>query len=230
MENREVIRTIVRTLYDFQDLRIRLAGRLRKKANDEDMDMPPDSDEINIADDALPIVKQTWEEMKKWETKLKKVLEDELKEIPVYEEFLKNVKGVGPMMAGVILSEYDITKASTVSNLWSFTGLAPGKDKLVKGQRSTYNTWLRTKMCGVLASSFLRSNSPYRVYYDYMKKRLENEEGWKGEKKRGHRHRAAIRYMIKMFLKDLYVAWRTLEGLPVREPYQDEYLGHKHNA
>ena len=230
MENREVIRTIVRTLYDFQDLRIRLAGRLRKKANDEDMDMPPDSDEINIEDDALPIVKQTWEEMKKWETKLKKVLEDELKEIPVYEEFLKNVKGVGPMMAGVILSEYDITKASTVSNLWSFTGLAPGKDKLVKGQRSTYNTWLRTKMCGVLASSFLRSNSPIRVYYDNMKKRLENKEGWKEEKKPGHRHRAAIRYMIKMFLKDLYVAWRTLEGLPVREPYQDEYLGHKHSA
>lgn len=44
----------------------------------------------------------------------------------------------------------------------------------------------------------------------------------------GHRDKAAKRYMIKMFIKDLYVIWRTIEGLPVREPYQVEYLGHTH--
>jgi hypothetical protein len=35
--------------------------------------------------------------------------------------------------------------------------------------------------------------------------------------------------MIKMFVKDLYVAWRTIEGLEVRKPYQEEYLGKVHN-
>ena len=35
--------------------------------------------------------------------------------------------------------------------------------------------------------------------------------------------------MIKMFLKDLYIAWRTLEGLEVRKPYEEEYLNRKHN-
>jgi len=45
-----------------------------------------------------------------------------------------------------------------------------------------------------------------------------------------HRHRAAIRYMMKMFLKDLYVAWRTLAGLPVREPYSEGKLGHVHHG
>ena len=45
-----------------------------------------------------------------------------------------------------------------------------------------------------------------------------------------HRHKAANRKMIKEFLKDVYVAWRTIEGLPVREPYSEEYLGKKHNA
>jgi hypothetical protein len=44
----------------------------------------------------------------------------------------------------------------------------------------------------------------------------------------GHRDRAAKRKMIKKFLQDLYDAWRTLEGLPVRKPYQEEYLGHVH--
>ena len=55
------------------------------------------------------------------------------------------------------------------------------------------------------------------------------EKSWKDETK-GHRDNAARRYMIKMFLKDLYVVWRTVEGLPVRAPYQEEYLGHKHEV
>ena len=50
------------------------------------------------------------------------------------------------------------------------------------------------------------------------------------EESKGRRDRAAKRYMIKMFLKDLYVAWRTIEGLSVREPYQEQYLGQKHSA
>jgi hypothetical protein len=37
-------------------------------------------------------------------------------------------------MAAVIISEFDITKAPTVSNLWSFAGLAPGKDRQVKAR------------------------------------------------------------------------------------------------
>lgn len=81
-----------------------------------------------------------------------------------------------------------------------------------------------------------------KMYLDY-KERLANEENeveeiskagakpkaipWK-EAKIAHRDRAAKRYMVKMFLKDLYVAWRTIEGLPVRAPYPEEYLGKKH--
>lgn len=81
------------------------------------------------------------------------------------------------------------------------------------------------------------------VYYP-EKHRLENSqqqthEMLKGGKiidlawqdcKKGHIHRAAIRKMIKRFLCDFYVAWRTLEGLPVREPYQQQYLGHNHSG
>lgn len=45
-----------------------------------------------------------------------------------------------------------------------------------------------------------------------------------------HRHNAAIRKMMKQFLIDLYVEWRMIEGLPVREPYAEEYLGKKHHG
>lgn len=87
-------------------------------------------------------------------------------------------------------------------------------------------------------------DSKYVKFYIDYKHRLENSENettksrgtksesqikWK-ETTKGHRDRAAKRYMIKMFLKDLYVAWRKIESLPVRGSYQEEYLGHRHVA
>ena len=31
--------------------------------------------------------------------------------------------------------------------------------------------------------------------------------------------------MIRNFVRDLWVAWRTVEGLPVTVPYEQEFLG-----
>ncbi len=45
-----------------------------------------------------------------------------------------------------------------------------------------------------------------------------------------HRHAAAVRYMCKMFLQELYVQWRTIEKLSVRKPYAEEYLGRTHHT
>ena len=85
--------------------------------------------------------------------------------------------------------------------------------------------------------------SPYvKIYLDY-KNRLANSSNFTevrikngGTEKKmwkdvtdGHRNNAAKRYMMKMFLKDLYASWRAVEGLSVREPYQEAKLGHKHN-
>jgi len=52
---------------------------------------------------------------------------------------------------------------------------------------------------------------------------------WK-ETTDSHRDRAAKRRMLKGFLVDLYANWRAIEGLAVRAPYAEEYLGKKHNA
>lgn len=38
-----------------------------------------------------------------------------------------------------------------------------------------------------------------------------------------HVHMASMRYMVKMFLAELYRRWRGYEGLPIREPYASEY-------
>lgn len=175
-----------------------------------------------------------------------------LKEFPIYTEFLSQIRGIGPLMAGVIISEIDITRATYVSSLWKYAGLdvvvledgtALGRSRrreclvpkvytnsdgeTVETVGITYNPFLKTKLLGVLATSFLRSKSPYADYYYQYKNRLMNHPKHK-EKSKNHIHRMAIRYMIKMFLRDLYMAWRTLEGLPTYPTYEQEKLGIVH--
>jgi hypothetical protein len=177
-------------------------------------------------------------------------LEQMLKEAPIYNEFLLKVIGVGPAMAGVIISEIDIAKAKYASSIWKYAGLdvVDGKGRSRKAEHLvdveyktkegevttrksiTFNPFLKTKLVGVLGASFLRcKNSPYRTIYEGYKHRLENHPDHQ-EKTKGHRHNMAIRYMIKMFLKDLYIEWRTLEGLPVAPDYAEAKLGLKHAA
>jgi len=97
-----------------------------------------------------------------------------------------------------------------------------GKTAMKKG--ITFNPFLKTKLIGVLGSSFLRSQGAYaEIYYDY-KNRLQQRADTK-EFSDGHRHNMAMRYMVKMFIGDLWVAWRELEGLPVTIPYEERFLG-----
>jgi hypothetical protein len=256
---------LVRAYYDYQRERIRLDGMIGRKKNGEAKKGVPERDESIL----LELISRR-DDLEKFEADTLKSIAKHVHTHPLWESFLFHVKGCGEGMAAVILNEFDITKAATVSNLWSFAGLAPGMvpgkkvevnkktkertfvatDTLVRADKRTagfvcpFNQFLRAKLCGVLGPSFLRAKSmPYSMYYYNEKTRLENsdvlvketmlggkvkEVPWR-EAARDHRHKAAIRKMVKEFLKDLYVAWRTLEGLPVRKPYEEEYLGRKHH-
>lgn len=166
----------------------------------------------------------------------------------LWQEYLVDVRGVGPAITGVLLSEVDIYPARYASSLWALAGLdvAPDgrgrsrrKEHLVKraytnkeGKEEmrdsiTFNPLLKTKLIGVLGPSFLKQPAdacPYRRIYDDYKHRLEHHATW-CETSKGHRHNAAVRYMIKMFLLDLWRAWRTMEGLPIPDPYREAKLG-----
>jgi hypothetical protein len=163
-------------------------------------------------------------------------------EEPIWTQFLAGVRGCGPAMAGVILSEIDITKTRYASSLWRYCGLAVEADGRGTGRHKehlvdheyidsegnpatrrgiTFNPFLKTKMVGVLGSSFVKQPADkcqYRRIYDQYKHRLENHHAWQ-DKTKAHRHNAAVRYMVKMFLLDLWREWRTLEGLDTPDPY-----------
>lgn len=187
-----------------------------------------------------------------------------LTEYPIYTDYLKGVKGVGPAMAGVIISEIDISKCRYESSLWKYAGLDVAPDGRGRSRRKehlieveyvnkdgepdtrmsiTFNPFLKAKIIGVLGPSFLRTgDSPYADIYRDYKHRLENHrvygiqnDGVKNEKgkvavSKLRRHNMAVRYMVKRFLADLYVAWRTMEGLPVEPEYSVAKLKRKHVA
>lgn len=95
-------------------------------------------------------------------------------------------------------------------------------DVLLPGYGSPFNRRLKTA-CFQVAESFMRSNSPYRQVYDDAREKYDREHpDWV----KLRRHRAALRKMIKVWLVHLWEAWREIEGLPIRQPYIFEKLGH----
>jgi hypothetical protein len=287
-QDRQIVKMLVRAREDFQDMRKRMDNRIGRKADGQAQDLE-NADRRVMAPEDVGMFSGIADAAHSQEAVIEKEMKKVLKRFPIYTEWLKGVKGVGPIAAGWIVGEYDIHRADTVSKLWQFTGLNPGMvrgkkrvpatekakwegrilatiygenkkpehyivasdqmvrgDKLTPGHVAPFNKRLRTALVGVMADGFIKAQNEYCMQYYYpYKTRLEAEEStveevakagakskaiaWKDAKK-GHRDRAAKRYMIKMFLKDLYAAWRAIEGLPVREPYQVEYLGKKHVA
>jgi len=180
------------------------------------------------------------------EQELEKSLAYALDDFPIWTHFLDGVKGVGTLMASVIITELDPYKARHASSFWKYAGLDVAEDGKGRSRKKehlveveytnkdgkqdtrnsiTFNPFLKAKLVGVLGSSFIKQKgSPYRATYDGYKHRLENHATYKDVTK-GHRHNMAVRYMMKMFLKDLWLEWRKLEGLEITAPYHEAKLG-----
>lgn len=250
---REDMKVCVKCLYDYQSTRIRIANRLGKKADGSDSrgngtDQRIDNDAILDYVDALDATREV-------EKTYAAKLENMVRHAPEWNRYLKDVKGVGPQMAAVLISQIDIGKAVTVSKIWQYAGMNPGNvygkrrvgnglettSTQVRGDRPTpgyvlpYNKFLRTKLVGVLSTSLLR-NPVYRKFYEDYKNRLAHSEriieGSRGvrwcDTTPMHRDKAARRYMMKMFLIDYYRNVRAIYGMEVRPSYQEEYLEHAH--
>lgn len=98
-----------------------------------------------------------------------------------------------------------------------------------------YNAQLKGKLMGVLFGVFLKqkdSSGYAKIYYDY-RARLEQRPDIKAKLASGtgklRVHNMARRRVIQEFLKDLWLAWRAMEGLPLNGgTYEEAKLGHYH--
>jgi len=161
------------------------------------------------------------------EIELNKDIAEVVKGYEMYP-YLSSVKGIGPGLSAKFLALIDIERSNTVSQLWRYAGLAvfDGKREYkAKGEPAHYSSRLKST-CYNAWECFMRcSESPYKdLYYHWRERYLLSRPDWT----KGHQHFAAIRKVEKMFLSHLWATWRTVEGLPVRNLYVIEHLGHQY--
>jgi hypothetical protein len=194
-------------------------------------------------------VKLCWDtanETQKIEKKFEKAMIDYISQEPVYQQFLSKIRGIGTVLSANLIKEFgDCSRFETPAHLWSYCGLsvvggvAP---KRVRGEVSSFNPRLRT-LTWKISDCLMKSNKGlYRNIYDTEKVKHANRDFEKGELKEKygrpyeddetklrpiHVHNIALRKMRKIFMANFWSASRELNGLPVREPYAIDKLGHK---
>lgn len=144
-------------------------------------------------------------ELEKQERMQFRYIEEELitSHIPVYDDWLREQAGVGPALASVLLTRFDIHIAERPSQFFALAGLDVGPgistdpdNKLARSRRkehliereykakdgtmktklsTTFDPWLQAKLLGVLGPSLMKAKSPYREHYDRYKHRLQTD-------------------------------------------------------
>ena len=194
-EQMESIRIFTRCYYDYQEERKALDGQLGMTKAGEAKKGRPARDSAMLMTLSL-----RRDDILKLEESMEKDVAKLIHNHPLWIHFLRDVKGVGEMMTAVMVTQFDIDKAETVSKMWQFSGTNPGQvhgkvwkgknekrtlvateemirgDKKAKGFVCPFNSFLKAKLLGVLGPSFLKCNSPYRTYYDNMKHRVESKD------------------------------------------------------
>lgn len=204
-----------------------------------------------ISDEGHADLVRSYFDLEQNEEQSAKVISRSVGNFPIWDGFLKGVKGIGPMIAAVLITEIEIARARYPSSLWKYAGLDvagdgggrskreahlvereyTAKDGSTKMRNSiTFNPFLKTKLLGVLGPSFLKANNAgYRQLYDEAKHRYATDPRH-ADKSKGHVHNMAMRVMVKRFLADLYNVWRPMEGLEVAPTYQEAKQGHQHKV
>jgi hypothetical protein len=182
----------------------------------------------------------------------------QLKLIPIYKLFLAHVFGVGPVVASYLVSEIDIRRCEKISNLRRYCGLAVINGHLerpTRGQKLAYNAELRTRLYQAFSAMWKNAakksadapNGKTSKYLDVWKgyrHRMTHHERYDAKTNRlagfdGGATRPGAKALIHacgwhkaadVLIEDLYIVWRTIEGLPVWPSYHAAKLGYGHGG
>ena len=154
----------VDSYYDVQALRINILNRLgslRRRANEAE-----DAGEAKEYTDAADFLEEMVDTMKlqDGEKYCEKAMAALVKDHALWGGFLRDVKGIGPVMAGCLISLIDIHECPHVSSLWKYFGMdvrdgrAPKREK---GKKIDWNPRGRT-LCFKISMQmlFARSGDP----------------------------------------------------------------------
>lgn len=233
------VRFIAEVYYDIQEMRIAAVHRLKT--------MQREGLPVNKAKHLQDHIDQRLRDIEKF---IKSQVRAEISGVPIWENFLKHIHGIGPILAVCFISWVDpISRFRTVSALWKYCGqhLDTATNKAPKPQRGKSIDWnpkLKV-LCWKVGESFIKKKEkcPYAPLYltqkQYYRKKFPHPVDTGRKSRKGdpiieftdlHIHYMARRFMVKRFLSHLWVEWRKLEGLEIRDPYAVEKLGHKYQG
>jgi len=147
---------------------------------------------------------------------------------PAWTGFLKDVKGVGEHLAGLVIGGIrDVTPLDTPSKVWYLCGLAvlEGKtQRKTKGEVINFDMGLKSILLGRIGDQLLKNRDPFsRKLYDEYK---AYEFTRNPDITAGHAHRRAIRRVVKLLVSCMWRVWREGEGLPAANAYVIAHGGH----
>ncbi len=238
--SKQDIRFLVRYYYNVQDDRKRSASQLREA--------------LGRRENNLMLLYLT-EQHKAIEKAIKDSMDVYTDEHPI-GNWLKQIYGIGPIIAAGIISSIDITRCPTSGHIQSFAGYNPMM-KWEKGQKRPYNVFLKTifyhagmsfvKFSGndkcVYGKWFLAKLQEYRQLNDsgayaeqakndlrkYAKETQAYKQCLEGKLPAAQIVARARRWTIKLLISHLHEFWYNYHyGRPPAQPYAISILGHAH--
>ena len=183
------------------------------------------------------------EEARTKENKFKKLMQSYIEQEPIYDKWLKNIKGISTLNTANLLQYFGYCeKAKHCSSLWKYAGLhvvngkAPKLSMYGKGKEVEtgldYNPKLRMLMYRV-GDSFVKQRTPkYRDIYDREKAKqwklgdydekknvMRNKDVEGSPQSKGHADNRARRKMVKRFLADYYEQCLLIRGIKPDKVY-----------
>lgn len=173
------------------------------------------------------------------EAKLDGLIATEVCKYSVYREWLQHVKGIGPGLAGQVLSLLLPPLPNKGPSSWyKAAGLVPEhreKDGLMHLPRATagggkleYHPWLRRCLWNV-ATSFVRNGGYYRKVYEEKKARLQVQHEGDSQWAPWRIDSVARWITVKLFLSHLWEAWCEAEDTHNRQAWIVQYGGDSHH-
>lgn len=235
----------------------------------------------DIPPDVSAKLKETSSYLSKEAMQLKADMAKALKGVPIYETFLKNVSGCGPVLSAYLATEVDIRgplnrrhdgvidgvpgigkagEGYKPSQLRRFCGLAVidgHLERLSKGKKRAYNVGLRTQLYLMFVSIWknaaqhksVAESKYYKIWLEAKHRDLHKagveaygtkEDGSPKHRRilddgkvvswDGHAHSYGWHKAADVFIEDLYIVWRAMEGLPVWPSYYAAKLGYEHGG
>lgn len=213
----------------------------------------------DLPDDRRADFKAVHDALKSDAKRLEGSMTKELRKLPIYTEFLAHVFGFGPVVCAYLVAEIDISRSEKISNLRRYCGLAVIDGRLERpraGQKNAYNKEVRTRLYQAFGSMWKNAaKKPAAAPHGSTTKYLDVWKNYKLRMQHSERYDAANNTLLEfgdgakvrkgakavihatgwhkaadVFIEDLYIVWRAIEGRPVWPSYYAAKLGFEHGG